>query len=153
MKRSTATLLAALVVAVIVWLPLDARHDGQASAASCHGRVEHVVLSRSKYPHIVDHVEDSWALGYPRVLRVHRAGATERRARLLGWWQRKHPQPKGDGLDLDEAPAAMLRVSWRADVRPIAAAENRSAGASLGGQLRGVPDGTCVDYRFTGRAT
>jgi hypothetical protein len=119
--------------------------------ASCHGRVLTMFLPRDRYPGIDAHIVASWAAGYPRTLRINRSGAAGRRARLLGWWQERHPQRKGDGLDLDEAPAAALRSSWRADVRPIPAHENRSAGSSLGAQIAGYPDGTCVRYSFTRR--
>lgn len=117
--------------------------------ASCRGAVAVVELPRSRYPHIVAHIEDSWAR-YPRVLRVNRSGAAGRRARLLGWWEARHPQPTGDHMDLDEEPAAVLRSSWRASVRPVEEGENRGAGAKLGAELRGVRDGACVRYDFKG---
>lgn len=113
------------------------------------GRPAPVELSRGRYPHIVGHIERSWAAGYPRVLRVNRAGSKQRRDRLLSWWQRSHPQPKGDRLDLDEAPAATLRASWRADVLPVAEHENRAAGSVLGHEIAGLCNGSYVVYRFT----
>jgi hypothetical protein len=128
-----------------------AGHPQPSGGASCHGKIVKVYLPRSKYPNIDAHIEASWKAGYPHTLRVHREGAAQRRAHLLAWWTARHPQPKNDGLDLDEEPAAMLRSSWKADVRPIGAHENRASGASLGSQLRGVPDGTCVRYSFASR--
>lgn len=127
------------------------RERAGAAPASCGGRVVVVSLPESRYPGIVEHIRYSWSRGYPKVLRIHREGASGRRDRLLGWWERRHPQPRGDGLDLDEEPATVLRDSWRADVRPIPAHENRSAGASLGAQIAGYPDGTCVRYAFKAR--
>jgi hypothetical protein len=141
--------LAALVTTLAVSGPLGDRDEKTAKAA-CPGKVAIVEMPRSKYPRIVDHIEDSWEKGYPRVLRVNRKGAEERRERLLDWYEDRHPQPKGDGLDLDEEPAAVLRRSWRASVRPIPQSENRSAGGTLGAELRGVRDGTCVRYDFKG---
>lgn len=138
------------LVGALVGSLWGSRGAAPTSAGSCAGRAKVVHLARSEYPNIVAHVEASWQAGYPRVLRVNRVDASARRARLLEWWQVRHPQPRGDGLDLDEAPAAALRSSWRADVRPVPAHENRSAGASLGGQLRGVRDGSCVRYDFGG---
>jgi hypothetical protein len=120
------------------------------AAKACPGKVAVIEMPRSKYPNIVDHIEDSWAKGYPRVLRVNRKGAEQRRDKLLDWYEDRYPQPKGDGLDLDEEPAAALRRSWRASVRPIAQRENRGAGGKLGAELRGVPDGACVRYDFKG---
>jgi hypothetical protein len=130
-------------------LPAETRTALAEGPCTTPGHAIRVHLSKSEYPHITAHIRHSWRLGYPHVLRIHRAGADERRAKLLERWQRVHPQPKGDGLDLDEAPAAMLRDRVRADVRPIPAHENRSAGASLGAQLRGYCDGTRVLYIFT----
>lgn len=143
-----AAALAALAVSMS-----SSGNDAQTrtTAAGCKGHVAVIDMPRARYPHIVRHIEDSWKAGYPVVLRVHRAGASERRARLLATWQRTHPQPKGDHLDLDEAPAAALRLSWRADVRPIGEHENRGAGAKLGAELRGLRDGTCVRYDFGGQ--
>lgn len=145
----------AIVAAVLAGLMLTGHlatsTSSVAVAASCPGRIAIVELPRAKYPHIVAHIEDSWDAGYPRTLRVNRPGADGRRSRLLGWWEARHPQPTGDGKDLDEEPAAVLRRSWKASVRPIAAHENRSAGATLGAQLRGVPNGACVRYDFGSR--
>jgi hypothetical protein len=139
----------AAVLLFIVCGAIGAANPGrhEAAPAGC-GTVATVSLPASKYPRITQHIRDSWAAGYPRTLRIHRGGAKQRRDRLLSWWQRSHPQPRGDGLDLDEAPAAVLRAGWRADVRPIPERENRSAGASLGAQIARYPDGTCVKYAF-----
>ena len=144
--------LAALVTTLAVSGPLGDRDaaPAPAKAASCPGKVTIIEMPRSKYPRIVDHIEDSWAKGYPRVLRVNRKGAEQRRERLLDSYVARHPQPKGDGLDLDEEPAAVLRKSWRASVRPIPQGENRSAGGTLGAEIRGLPDGKCVKYDFKG---
>jgi hypothetical protein len=146
--------VAAAVVAVALTGPLSvflsARSSPRATApsSSCPGKVAVIEMPRSKYPRIVDHIEDSWAKGYPRVLRVNRKGAEQRRDKLLDWYEDRHPQPKGDDLDLDEEPAAVLRRSWRASVRPIPQRENRGAGGKLGAELRGVPNGACVKYDF-----
>jgi hypothetical protein len=149
----TRRILLVLLAAVVAFGASRADGDGTAQTREpgCKGHVATIDMPRDRYPAIVDHVEDSWRAGYPVVLRVNREGAKERRDRLLGWWEHRHPQPKGDALDLDEAPAAALRSSWRADVRPIDEHENRAAGAKLGAELRGLRDGTCVRYAFGGR--
>lgn len=143
---------AVAVVTLALTGPLGNRETAPSRAVaapkSCPGKVAIIEMPRSKYPRIVDHIEDSWAKGYPRVLRVNRKGAEQRRDTVLDRYQDRHPQPKGDGLDLDEAPAAVLRPSWRASVRPIPQRENRSAGQRLGVELRGVPNGSCVKYDF-----
>lgn len=136
------------VLLLIVVGAIGAANPSKNTAQTGCAKVATVNLPASKYPNITQHIRDSWAAGYPRTLRIHRGGAKQRRDRLLKWWQRSHPQPKGDGLDLDEAPAAVLRAGWRADVRLIPEHENRSAGASLGAQIAGYPDGSCVRYAF-----
>jgi hypothetical protein len=148
----TRRMLLVLFAAVVLLASSLANRDGTAQTREpgCKGRVATVNMPRARFLDIVQHIEDSWKAGYPVVLRVHRAGASERRARLLSWWQIRHPQPTGDHLDLDEEPAAALRSSWRADVRPIDEHENRSAGSKLGAELRGLRDGTCVRYDFGG---
>jgi hypothetical protein len=138
--------MALLVLAVVAGSGGDEKQ--RAAVKGCDGRVAVIELPRSEFPRIVDHIEDSWAACYPRVLRVNREGSERRRDRLLSRWEARHPQPKGDGLDLDEEPAAVLRRSWMASVRPIAQRENRRAGQRLGAELRGVPNGACVRYDF-----
>lgn len=151
MTRRMWGVLAAALAALFVSMS-SGGNDAQTktTAAGCKGHVAVIDMPRARYPHIVEHIEDSWKAGYPVVLRVNRTGASERRARLLPRWQARNQQPAGDGLDLDEEPAAALRSTWRADVRPIAAHENRSAGAKLGAEMRGLRDGTCVRYDFGG---
>ncbi|MGB7748670.1 MAG: hypothetical protein WBN75_15450 [Verrucomicrobiia bacterium] len=69
-------------------------------------------------------------------LTVNRAGANANRATALQGLQ------KIPGYDLDEAPPAMLRKSGDpVVVRPTPPADNRGAGASLGNQAKGVPEG------------
>lgn len=146
----TRRMLAVIAAALVAWGASLADGEGTAQTREpgCKGHVATVDVSQGRYPAIADHIRDSWAKGQPKVLRVNRAGASERRARLLSWWQARHPQPKGDGLDLDEQAPAMARSSWKADVRPVPERQNRSQGASMGGQLRGVPDGGCFRWRF-----
>src|SRR5664279_1545935 len=99
-----------------------------------------VRLLRVRYPHIVAHIVRSWRRGYPRILRIHRAGAATRRRLLLA-----HVTTR-PGYDRDEEPAAVLRRTVRADVAYVPARENRAAGASLGDQLRPYCDGQRVRY-------
>jgi len=117
--------------------------DGEAKTTNCSRRPAVVTFSRLRYPNIVRHIEDSWAKGYPRTLTIHRAGASDRRDRLLA------NIPTRDGFDRDESPAAALRARVKADVRYVPSGENQAAGSSLGGQIGPYCDGTRVTYRFT----
>lgn len=101
-----------------------------------------VNLPRSKYPNIDAHIEASWRKGYPKVLTIHRANADKRRHKLL------NGIPTRPGFDRDEAPAVVLRATWRADVAYVESRQNESAGASLGAQLRGWCSGQRVVYGF-----
>lgn len=99
-------------------------------------------LSAAKYPDITRHIKRSWSLGYPKVLTIHRRNADERRERLL------RDIPTRKGYDRDEAPAAVLRASWRADVAYVESGQNRSAGASLGNQISPYCSGQRIRYSF-----
>jgi hypothetical protein len=120
------------------------RHKAKPHARPCIQVPYPVVirLRRTRYPHIVAHIVRSWRRGYPKVLRIHRAGASIRRRRLLA-----HMATRA-GYDRDEAPAAVLRLTIRADVAYVPARENRAAGASLGDQLRPYCNGQSVRYSF-----
>lgn len=137
------------VVLAPIYLPLFG--SGVLVGDSCERpeKAVRVYLSKAKYPRIIAHIKESWREGYPHVLKVHRKNADKRRDKLLGWYQARHPQPKGDGLDLDEAPAVVLRSTWRASVKPVPQSENRSAGAVLGNAIDEVCSGTKVLYVFT----
>jgi len=94
------------------------------------------------------------APGWPRRLVINRPGADERRDRLL------EDIPTRSGFDRDEYPPAVGRGrgsglergsdprGWRADVRYVERAENRSHGASLGAKLREFCNGTRFRYVF-----
>jgi hypothetical protein len=81
-------------------------------------------------------------------------GSDARRERLL------QNVPTRDGLDRDEYPPAVGRgrgagltagsdpLGWRADVRYVPSAENRSHGARVGIKLRRFCDGTRFRYVF-----
>lgn len=108
-----------------------------------------IVYSRGKYRNITRHIEDAWAKGYPRVLRINRIGTSERRDKLL------NGIPTRPGMDRDEYPPAVARGKrpgidtgvgdTEADVRYVPSSENRSAGSVLGGRIGRLCDGA----RFT----
>ena len=122
----------------------SSQKSGQAKTTDCERPKQPVVveLSKSKYPNIVAHIRESWREGYPKVLKINREGADERRDALLA------DVPTKDGYDRDEAPAAVLRDEVDASVKYIPSSENRSAGSSLGSQIAPYCDGTKVRYRF-----
>lgn len=111
-------------------------------------KVVQIGLSKTKYPNILDHVEDAIASGWPAVMVINREGATERRNRLL------RDYPTKPGMHRDEYPMAMGRgkgpgleqgnspSGWKASVRYIPEAENSSSGAVIGIKLRRYCDGT-----------
>lgn len=104
--------------------------------------VRTVTFDRSRYPDIYQHYLDAVAKGWPRILVLDRSGAGTRRDRLL------RSIVTRPGQDRDEFPAAILREGWLADVEYVPSAENRSQGASLGAQLRGICDGVRVQYKW-----
>jgi hypothetical protein len=115
----------------------DAGGDGSRSGTSADpegcrrtDRVVPVGLSSTRYPEVRAHWESAIARGRPRILTVHRAGAAERRARLL------RGIPTEPGNDRDEYPMAMARTSVSADVAYVDAAQNRGAGSVQGAKLR-----------------
>jgi hypothetical protein len=126
------------------------------SAATCAKpqRVQRIEFPRAKYPNIRRHFRGALRRGWPRALVLNRTGADARRDRLLAGI------PTKDGYDRDEYPPAVGRGrgkgltkgrhprGWKADVRYVPSSENRSHGASLGGQLRAYCNGTRFRYAF-----
>jgi hypothetical protein len=137
-------LLAAGTVAAAGALALA---PGPAPARSeCHGPIsapQIVTFSRAKYPSIYQHWLDATAKGWPNILVLDRSGADTRRDKLLA------PMPMRAGMDRDEYPPATAREGWLADVEYVPSRENRSQGASLGAQLRGLCDGQRLQYHWS----
>jgi hypothetical protein len=116
--------------------------------------VQPISFSATRYPRIRAHALAAQARGWPRTLVLNRQGADARRGRLL------QNVPTRDGFDRDEYPPALGRGrgagltagagprGWRADVRYVPSAENRSHGARLGIKLRRFCDGTRFRYVF-----
>lgn len=124
--------------------PLVLPEDGNGILVgdSCERTTARVYLSKRKYPNIIRHIKVSWRKGYPHVLTIHRKHADERRERLL------RGIPTKPGYDRDEAPSAVLRSHWRADVAYVPSSENRSAGARLGNAIEGHCNGSRFIYVF-----
>jgi hypothetical protein len=116
--------------------------------------VQSIAFSATKYPNIRAHFRKAVRRGWPRTLVLNRPGADARRDRLLrdvltrpAYDRDEYPpavgRGRGTGLVGGSAPRG-----WRADVKYVESSENRSHGASLGGQLRGFCNGTRFRYRF-----
>lgn len=96
-------------------------------------------VSRSAHPESAQHVLDAQANGHPVELTIDRAGAKANRAESLSGID------KVPGKQLDEYPPAMFKEGGAgASVRPISPSDNMGSGASLGNQLRKIPDGSKV---------
>jgi hypothetical protein len=108
--------------------------------------IQTVTFNRTKYPNIYQHWLDAISNGWPKILIVEREGTAGRRDRLL------RPIPIRAGLDRDEYPPATAREGWLADVEYVPSSENRSQGASLGAQLRGVCNGVRFQFEWTSAA-
>ena len=117
--------------------------------------VQRIKFSKAKYPSIFRHFKGALRRGWPRTLVINRKGADARRDRLLSGI------PTKAGKDRDEYPPAVGRGrgtgltrgrnprGWKGDVRYVLSSENRSHGASLGGQLSPFCNGTRFRYEFT----
>jgi RHS repeat-associated protein len=95
-----------------------------------------VYIDPDKYPASAGHAVDAQAAGQPDVLTIDRTGASGRRADAAAGHS---TQP---GTDRDEYPPAVTAEGGTgASVRNIPLSDNRGAGASVGQQIRDVPDG------------
>src|SRR3954470_6304554 len=139
------TSLVALLLSAALVAP--SAHATAAGATCAKPRaVQSIAFSAAKYPHIRAHFRAAVRRGWPRTLVLNRPGADERRDRLLrnvstrpAYDRDEYPpavgRGRGSGLVGGSAPRG-----WRADVRYVESSENRSHGASLGGQLRAFCD-------------
>ncbi|EHF8059391.1 hypothetical protein J3N71_004853 [Salmonella enterica subsp. enterica serovar Oranienburg] len=101
-----------------------------------------VIINKSKYPESAKHIEDAQKAGYPNQLTIDRAGAVQRRKDAL------KGTPVTSGMDRDEYPPAMFQEGGKgASVRPVTSSDNRGAGACIGIQCRGLPDGSTVTIK------
>lgn len=112
--------------------PKPKRQGTSADPATCtrENRTVSISFSKTRYRNIRAHWLSAISKGYPRVLTIHRAGADERRRKLLAGFA------TAPGLDRDEYPPAMARSSVRASVEHVPSAENRSHGSTMGVKLR-----------------
>ena len=103
------------------------------------GAPKDVYIDPNKYPDAAGHAENAQKAGQPDVLTVQRPGASDRRNQATSGHS---TQP---GTDRDEYPPAVTAESGRgASVRNIPSSDNRGAGASVGNQIRNVPNGGTI---------
>ncbi|WP_337030519.1 RHS repeat-associated core domain-containing protein [Pantoea agglomerans] len=111
-----------------------------------------LTLQRNVYPETAGHIDNAIRQGHPSSVTIDRQGAKSNRAKSLAPVRRdiragRCPKP-AKGQDLDEWPMAMFKEGGSgASVRAISAGDNRGAGSSIAHGLRGLPDGTVVNFR------
>lgn len=116
---------------------------------------DHVaVVDSSRFPESAQHIREAqsgkiWSGGdvieddpmesKPSILTIDRGGADDNRSESL------RGISTAPGMDRDEYPMAMFSEGGAgASVKHIDSGDNQAAGASVGGQLRGIPDGAKV---------
>jgi len=100
-----------------------------------------VDLDNGRHARILDHAHDAVGRGLPERLTIDRRGASGNRGLSL------RGVPTRAGFDRDEYPPAIADEGGKgASVRYVGSSENRSAGARIGNELRGLPEGACFRY-------
>jgi RHS repeat-associated protein len=108
------------------------------------GGTKQVTVSQSRYPQTAAHIKDAQKQGKPTTLTIDRAGAAARRGESMKGTNRV------PGMDRDEYPPAMFKEGGNgASVKHVAPGDNRGAGACIGAQCAGLPNGTTVDIKVT----
>ncbi|UFH49296.1 NucA/NucB deoxyribonuclease domain-containing protein [Pseudomonas sp. KNUC1026] len=113
---------------------------GAKGAGAAGSDVEKVVtVSKGRFPESAQHIEDAIDAGKPDILTIDRANTASNRRDSLRGIETK------PGLDRDEYPPAMFQEGGQgASVRHINPSDNRGAGACIGAQCRGLPNGAKV---------
>jgi hypothetical protein len=138
-----APAVAAVLCDPLTWLVLlPLTLDGDAGSAQRSVMQEEtespkeIQVSKGEYPEAAKNIEDAQAAGHPEVVTVDREGSRERRKQAL-----KGTKAEA-GKDRDEYPPAVSKEGGAgSQVRTINPADNRGAGASMGNQIRKVPNG------------
>ena len=114
------------------------------TACARSAQVVIVDLDNRKHIHILRHVWAAIKRGHAAILHIDRVGADQNREEATGHY------PTRPGYDRDEYPPAIAREGGKgADIRYVKSGENRSAGASMGNQLRSYCNGQA--FRFEAR--
>jgi hypothetical protein len=102
--------------------------------------VKDVIIDAKKYPESAQHIKDS---GFDNsVVTIDRKQASVRRREAL------KDKESSSHFDRDESPPATFKEGSQS-VRNISIHDNRGAGASIGNQIRNLPDGTKVRLKIT----
>ena len=124
------------IVAPLAATAGDAAAAGGGAQVADTSATAEIVVDANKYPESAQHISDAQAAGQPATVTIDRAGASARRAEALA------SRPTVAGMDRDEYPPAIAKEGGKgASVRSIRSSDNRGAGASMGNQLRSVPNG------------
>ncbi len=120
----------------------DAVNTTKKVASESAGAVE-IVISKSKFPEAAKHVDEAISKGVSNTGVIDRgAGATSRRREALSGVSTQR------GLDRDEFPPAVINNGGNgSSVKLINPSDNRGAGASIGHQIKKLPNGTPVIIR------
>ena len=111
-------------------------------AADIGSSLPEVSVDALRFPESAAHAADTIG-GDSAVYTIDRAGASARRAASM------RGQARIPGMDRDEWPPALFQEGGDgASVRGVTPSDNRGAGASIGNQCRGLPDGTAVRVRI-----
>lgn len=97
-----------------------------------------IFIDGNKHPESAKHLSEAIQSGASNEGVIDRAGANARRRENL---KGTNSQP---GMDRDEAPPAVINTGGASSVRHIPLSDNRGAGASIGQQIKNLPDGTRV---------
>ena len=99
-----------------------------------------IYIDPNAHPEAATHVQDAQASGHPSEVTVDRGADVARRCRVA-----TSSTPSEAGKDRDEYPPAISKEGGSgSSVRNIPLGDNLGAGASMGGQLRDVPNGSRV---------
>jgi RHS repeat-associated protein len=113
--------------------------DVARSATRSDDGVREIVIDSNRHPEAAQHIRDAQANGHPQELTIDKGGTNQNRRDSL----RGHDRVPGK--DRDEYPPAVFKEGGSgSSVRPINPSDNRGAGASIGNQIKGLPDGTKV---------
>ncbi len=97
-----------------------------------------IFVDGSKHPESAKHLSEAIQNGTSSEGVIDRAGASARRRENLKGTNTQ------SGMDRDEVPPAVINTGGSSSVRHIPSSDNRGAGASIGQQIRKLPDGTRV---------
>ena len=107
-------------------------------------KIPNIKISQSKYPESAQHILEAQNSGHPSILTIQRANASANRRKSL------KNTPRQPGRDRDEYPPATFKEGGTgASIRVMSPRDNRGAGASMGAQMRKLPNGSKVRIEVT----